>query len=60
MYHHGCERVSERTLRFSRIGKTYSRGKLPLSGGIGLAFLCPPPGPPKLISLCINGLTNLF
>ena len=30
-------------------GTTNSRGKLPRSGGIGLALFCPPPGPPKLI-----------
>lgn len=30
--------------------RTYSRGKLPRSGGVGLYEICPPPGPPKLIS----------
>ena len=30
---------------------SWSRGKLPRSGGIGLADFCPPPGPPKLIAL---------
>ena len=29
---------------------SWSRGKLPLWGGIGLAVFCPPPGPPKLIA----------
>ena len=30
---------------------SWSRGKLPRSGGIGLAVFCIPPGPPKLITL---------
>lgn len=30
---------------------SWSSGKLPLWGGIGLAVFCPPPGPPKLITL---------
>lgn len=30
---------------------SWSRGKLPRSGGRGLALFCPPPGPPKLIAL---------
>ena len=29
---------------------SWSSGKLPLWGGIGLAVFCPPPGPPKLIA----------
>lgn len=34
-------------------GRSHSSGKLPRSGGIGLADICLPPGPPKLIFIFV-------